>query len=270
MTNIDLCLDALYRELPHVRERKPLQELLCRFHDLMANVLFDQERRDVTLAHLEKAWHFAQQLQKDELKVAVLYDYGLTLERAGCIDLALRKYQQARRYEQRLPRNLWGSLLLVTGRTEARVAQTPEEKDAAIALVDRVGKIVRSKETEEDPYFLGLSADLYHLKRSESLIAIGRNKGGLNELKYVEVAPERPRRQMYINICRAQAHANLGEYSEAADFAASGLVIAQGINSTIHISRVERMYEQFPQGLFKHDSDVARLEYLLHYKQRAQ
>src|SRR5579859_3748876 len=60
MTNIDLCLDALYRELPHVREKKPLQESLCRFHDLMANILRDQQKHDVALVHLEKAWRFAQ------------------------------------------------------------------------------------------------------------------------------------------------------------------------------------------------------------------
>lgn len=63
--------------------------------------------------------------------------------------------------------------------------------------------------------------------------------------------------------CWAEAQANLGEYSEAASFAASGLVIAQEINSVRNIARVERMYRKFPPDLFKHDDDVARLEYLL-------
>ena len=68
----------------------------------------------------------------------------------------------------------------------------------------------------------------------------------------------------------AQAYLNLGEYSEAARLAASGLVVVQKINSVINIARVENIYEQLPQGLFKHDADAARLEYLLHYKHRAQ
>ena len=200
-------------------------------------------------------------------KSLVLYDYGYTLWQAGRIDKALQKYKQARRYEQRLPSNLRGSLLLETGRTEAQAAKTPEKQDAAIALVDQVGNIVRSKGIEEDPYFLNLNVDRYHLTRSASLIAVGRNRDAIDELKLVKGGPEFPRRQAYHDIYRAQAHANLGEYSEAASFAASGLVIAQGINSVRNIARVKRMYEeQFPQDLFKSDSNVARLEYLLHYK----
>jgi hypothetical protein len=89
-------------------------------------------------------------------------------------------------------------------------------------------------------------------------------------LELVKAGPEHPRRQAHKNIFQAQAHANLGEYSEAASFAASGLVIAQGINSVKNVARVERMYKQFPPDLFKHNDDVARLEYLLYYKHRAQ
>ena len=266
MTNIDLCIDALYRELPHVREKKPIQELLCRFHDLAAILLGDQQQEyDEALVQLEKAWRFAQLLNKDELKVLVLYDYGITLSLAGRLDKAVQKYKQARRYEQRLPRNLEDSLLLETGRAEAQDAETQDQKDAAIALVDQVGNHLRSrsKRIAEDPYFLDLDLDRYHLTRSFALIAVGRNKDALGELELVKAGPERPRRQANKDIFQAQALTNLGEYSEAADFAASGLVVAQESNSEINIARVERMYKQFPRDLFKHDDDVARLEYLL-------
>ena len=263
MTTIGLCIDGLYRELPHVRDQKSIQELLCRFHDLVANMLVDQQKYNDALVHLEKALRFARLRNKDELKVAVLYDYGITLWRTGHLDEALKKYEEARRYERSLPGNLRGSLLLETGSTEAQVAETPEKKDAAITLVDRVGNIVRSKGIEEDPYFLNLNVDRYHLARSLSLIAIGRNRDAINELKLVKGGPEHPRRQAENDIFQAQAHANLGEYSEAASFAVSGLVIVQEVNSEVNIARVEHMYKQFPPDLFKHDDDVARLEYLL-------
>ena len=263
MTNIFLCIDALDRELPHVREKKPIQELLCRFHDLVANVLCDQHKYNDALVHLEKASSFAGQLKSDELKTLVLYDYGYALWLTGRFDKALEKCEEARRYEQRLPRNLRDSLLLETGSTRALVAETPEEKDTAIDLVDLVGNSLRSKGIEEDPYFLSLDLDRYHLIRSESLIAVGRNRDAIEELKNVKAGPAYPRRQAYHDIYRAQAHTNLGEYSEAASFAASGLVIAQQVNSVKNITSVKRMYRKFPLGLFRHDDDVARLEYLL-------
>src|SRR5579864_6646884 len=111
-TNIALCIDALDRELPLVTDKKPLQELLCRFHDLVANMLLDQHKYDRALLDLEKALRFAQLLQKDELKALVLHDYGDALWLAGRSDKALRKYKEARRYEQRLRVDLRGSLLL--------------------------------------------------------------------------------------------------------------------------------------------------------------
>jgi tetratricopeptide (TPR) repeat protein len=225
--------------------------------------LVDQQKYDEALVHLEKALQFAQLLNRDELKAAVLYDYGITLWRTDRIDKALEKYEQARRSERSLPNNLRGSLLLETGSTEALVAETREKKNAAIALVDRVGTIVHRKEAEEDPYFLNLNLDRYHLTRSLSLIAVGRNKDAIDELELVKGGPEHPRRQAEKDIFQAQAHANLGEYSEAARLAASGLVVVQEIDSKVNIVRVECMSKQFPRGLFKHDDDVARLGYLL-------
>jgi hypothetical protein len=165
---------------------------------------------------------------------------------------------------------LWGALLLETGRVGAQVAKTPEKRDAAIALIDRVGNVVHSNRKEEDPYFLNLNVDRYHQRRGEALIAVGRDSAAIAELKRAEFGPEHPRRQAIKNILQAQAQFNLGEYSEAARLAASGLVIAQEVGSKDGIARVERIYKQFPPYLFKYDADVARLEYLLYYKHRTQ
>src|SRR5579859_342014 len=266
MTDIRFCLDALYRELPHVREKIPILELLCRFHDLAANVLGDQQKYRYALVDLEKALRLAEQRNKDELKASVLYDYGITLWRANRLDEALKKYEQARRCEQRLPKDLRGSLLLETGSTAALVAETPEKKKAAIALVDQVGNLVRSKGIEEDPYFLNLNGDRYHLTRSLSLTAVGRNRDAIDELVLVKGGPEHPRRQACKDIFQAQAHANLGDYSEAARLAASGLVVAQEIDSKVNIVRIENLFQQLQKSPYKNSPDVARLDYLLHYR----
>src|SRR5437762_5020686 len=236
MINIDLCIKALYRELPHVKEKRPIQELLCRFHDLVANLLLDQQKYDDAMVDLEKALQFAHLLNKDDLKAFVLYDYGYALWLAGRFDEALQKYEEARRYERNLPSNLRGALLLETGGTAARAAETPDQKNAAIMLVDRSGNVVSSKEIEADPYFLNFNLDQYHLTRSEALIAVGRNRDAIDELKLVKAGPEYPRRQAYNDILQAQAKLNLGEYSEAASLATSGLVIVQEVNSVKNIA----------------------------------
>jgi tetratricopeptide (TPR) repeat protein len=266
LTDINLCIDTLSHELLDGREKKPLQELICRFHDLVANILCDRQEYQEALLQLEMALGFAYRLNKDELKVLLLHDYGNILWYADRFDEALKKYEEARCYERSLPSNLRGSLLLGSGQVKALTAETKGQQDAAIVLVDQVGRIVRSSSSkvEEDPYFLGLNLDRYHLVRSRSLIAVGRNRDAIAELQLVKAGLESsPHRQANRDIHLAQAHANLGKYSEAADFAASGLVIVQEINSVRSIARVERIYKQFPRDFFKHDDNAARLEYLL-------
>jgi DNA-binding XRE family transcriptional regulator len=154
MTNVFSSMDALYRELPHVRDKKPIQELLCRYHDFVANVLRDQQKYDDATLHCQKGLRLAKWLNKDEIKALLLYEWGYTLWAADRFDEAVHKYEEARRYEQRLRVDLRGCLLLDTGRGRAMVARTKDEKREAIALVDRVGSIVRGNWKEEDPYFL--------------------------------------------------------------------------------------------------------------------
>ena len=267
LTNLRLRIDTLYRELPHARDKKPIRELLCEYHRLVAHLFRDQQKYDDAIMHLDWALCFAQLLNSDELKALVWHQQGRTFENAGRIDKAIRAYAKARKYEKRLPSNLYGSMLLHAGLVDARAAKANKAKQkAAISLLDRVGSIVRTHLDSDDPYFLDLNLDRYHLTCSAALIAVGWNKEALGELKLVKCGPIYPRAQAYNEILEAQAQFNLGEYSEAARLAASGFVVVQQINSLINIARVESLYEQFPQDLFKSDSDVARLDYLLHYK----
>jgi tetratricopeptide (TPR) repeat protein len=263
LPNVFLSIDALYRELPHVRDKKPIYELLCRYHDFVANVLRDQQKYEEAIEHCEKGLRLAKRLNKDEIKALVLYEWGYTLWVADRFDEAVQKYEEARRYEQKLPCNLKGCLLLDTGCASGEVAQTKEQKREVIALVDRVGNIVRGNWKEEDPFFLKLNLDRYYLARSTSLLAIGRNRDAINELKLVKGGPEHPRRQAYSDILQAQAHTNLGEYELGVGLAESGLVVARQISSEVHIARVEKIHRQLKESPYKDSSDVARLDYLL-------
>jgi transcriptional regulator with XRE-family HTH domain len=263
MSNVTSRMDALYRELPHVRDKKPLQELLCRYQDFVTNVLRDQGEYDAALIHAHKALQFAKLVNRDELKVLALYALGSTLRPTDRLEEALHNYEKALRFEQRLPSNLLGCLLLDTGHAEAEAAQKPDAKREAIAFVDRAGDIVRGKWIEADPYFLHFNRDRYHLTRSASLIAVGRNRDALHELKLVKAGPEYPRRQALNDIYQAQAHANLGEYERVVSLAESGLLIVQAINSQVIIALVEKLSQQLKASPYKDSSDVARLEYRL-------
>jgi transcriptional regulator with XRE-family HTH domain len=263
MANVYLSMDALYRELPHVRDKKPIYELLCRYHDFVANVLRDQEKYHEAIEHCHKGLRLAKRLNKDEILALILYEWGYTLWETDRFDEAVQKYQEARRYEQRLPSNLKGCLLLDTACASGEVARTPDAKREVIALMDHAGTIVRSNWKGADPYFLNLNLDRYYLARSTSLLAIGRNRDALSELKLVKVGLEHPRRQVYNDLLQAQARLNLGDYDGVVDLAESGLIVAQQINSEVLIARAQNLSRQLKESPYKDSSDVARLEYLL-------
>jgi transcriptional regulator with XRE-family HTH domain len=263
MTNVDARMDALYRELPHVKEKKPIYGLLCRYHDFIANVLRDQEKYDKATEHWNKGLRLAKRSGSHSLIALILYDWGYALGQAGGFDYALCKYEEARRNAQRLPDNLRSCLLLDTGCAKAECATTRDEKRDAIVFIDLVGPIVRGNQKAADPYFLNLNLDRYHLTRSASLLAVGRNRDAINELHLVEAGPEFPRRQALSFIFEAQARLNLGEFDAVVDLAESGLGLAQKINSKITIARVRNIHQQLKESPYRDSSDVARLEYLL-------
>jgi hypothetical protein len=263
-----LRIEALYRELSHARmgEWPRLQELLCGYHQFVAHVLRDSQRYDDAIDHLDKAFLFAESLDRDELKALVLHRRGRTLENADRIGEALRDYEKARKYEQRLPADLSGAMLLHAGLVDAKVAKTEKAKKAAISLLDRVGTLVRNSQRSQDPYFLDLSLDRYHQTRSAALIAVSWNEDAIAELKLVKCGPKYPRAQAYNDILQAQAHIKLGDYPDAAILAASGLAIVQEIDSKVNIARVMRINEQLQKSSFRNNPEAARLDYLLFRK----
>jgi transcriptional regulator with XRE-family HTH domain len=263
LQGVSIHMDALYRELPHVREKKPIYALLCRYHDFVANVLRDQQRYDDAIVHCNKGLRLAKRVNKEELTALMLYEWGSTLWEADRLDEAKQQYEEARRDAQQLPNNLRGCLLLDIGCLGTLTAQTKDEKREAIALVDRVGSLVSGNLDEYDPYFLHFNFDRYHLTRGLSLIIVGRNRDAIEELRLVKAGSEYPRRQALSYIYQAQAHLNLGKYGWVIDLAESGLLTAQEINSKRTITRVEKLYQQLKESSYKDSSDVARLDYLL-------
>lgn len=270
MTDMLLRINSLYGELPHVRDKSQIQELLCEYHQFVADLLRDQQKYDDAILDLNKAFRFAKLLENDELKALVLHRRGRVLHEAGRIDLAIRDYEEARRYERGLPGNLNGPILLHAGLVGAKAAKTEEGKKKAIHLLDRGGNIIRTNRHEGNLYWVDFGLDRYYLNKGAALIAVDHNKDALNELKLVRHGPEYPRGQAENDILKAQAHANLGRYSEAVGLAESGFVVVQRINSAVNIARVEKICKQLKESPYKDSPDVARLDYLLYHKPQKQ
>jgi tetratricopeptide (TPR) repeat protein len=261
--NVCLSMDALYRELPHVGDERPIQELLCRYHDLVANVLRDRQQYDEAILHCKKALRFAQLLSSNELSALVLYDWGYLLWQAGHLEEAQQKYEQARCYERGLPDHLRSALLLDAGLIGAMMAKNELMRREAIALVDRVGNMLHSTEIKDDPYFLHLNLDGYHLRRSLLLLTLGYNRDALDELQLVKVESPYLRRQAKKDIYQAQARLNLGEYERVVALVETGLEVAQKIGSRSIMAHVEKIYQQLSTSPYKDSPDVGRLDFLL-------
>ncbi len=260
-------INALYQELPRVRELAPIQELLCGYHEFLANALRDHHQYNDALDHLEKALLLADTLERDDLKAVILYRKGSTYDDADLLDKAADSYRNAKVYERKLPSNLRGSIFLCGGLTNAKTARNVEHQDAAIRRIDSVGTLIRNGLKEENPHFLNLDVNHYHIDKGVALIAIGRDKDALDELNLVRCGPDYPRRQALADILSAQAYANIGNYERASEYTTFALEIFLQVNSEVGIARAVKVFKQLQQSPYKDSPDIARIDYLLFKKQ---
>jgi hypothetical protein len=265
MTDIQTRIDNLYRELPYARREQKVQmmELLCGYHQFIANLLRDAQNYDASVVHLNKAYQLAKKLDNKNLIALVLHRRGITLQEQGKIQDAVRDFGEARTYESFLPANLVGSIQLEFGLVAAKDARSDKDRRAALKFLDRGGMIARDSEHTEDPHFLKLNTDRYHLSKGSTLIAMGWNNEAVDELSLVNCSPAQKRRQAYCDILQAQAYANLGMFPMAVSMAEGALLVVQEIKSSVNVARVEKIYRQLLTSSYKNNPEVARLGYLL-------
>jgi hypothetical protein len=212
----------------------------------------------------------AELLRNAELEALVLYSRGYIFCSTNRMNEALRDFNAAKQYENKLPGYLNGPIRMYTGVVRAKTAEAEQEKKEAILLLDSGGKIVRAHQRPESPYFIDFSLDRYHLDKSTALIAVGQMENAMKELKLVKGGFQNVRKQAYNDILQAQAHINVGNYAEATSLAEIALLAVQEIDSISYVERVEKIYQQLQDGPYKNSPDVGHLDYLLHYKPRKQ
>jgi hypothetical protein len=258
---------TLYQELPHVslKERRQLYELLCSYHQFIAHVLRDKQLYNDAITHMNKAYRLAGFLRSNEQKALTLYWRGYILSGTDHLNKARLDFEKAMQYEKELSDYLNSPIRMYAGLVDAKVATTKKDQENAIALLDSGGKLVRANRTQENPYFLDFSLNCYHSNKSAALLAVGKNRDALDELKLVR-GSTRVQRQVYNDILEAQAYTNQGDYCRAATLVETALLTAQDLQSEKNIARIVTIFQQLQQSPYKNNPDVARLEYLLYYK----
>jgi hypothetical protein len=258
---------TLYQELPHVslKEWRQLHELLCGYHQFIAHLLRDKQLYNDAIIHMNKAYRLAGFLRSNEQKALTLYWRGYILSGTDHLNKARLDFKKAMQYEKELPDSLNGPIRMYAGLVDAKVATTKKDQENALALLDSGGKLARANRSQENPGFLDFSLNCYHSNKSAALLAVGKNRDALDELKLVR-GSTRVQRQVYNDILEAQAYTNQGDYCRAATLAETALLTAQDLQSEKNIARIVTIFRQLEQSPYKANPDVARLEYLLYYK----
>ena len=262
-------LDVLSREADASQEQAPIQSLLSDYHRIIAEEWCEQGDYDPAIEHLNKAFRFAD-VGGDERKALVFKTRGAMLWKANRIDEALVDFERAWQFEKKLPNTMRGSILLESARPRAERATTKQERTEVLRSIDVVGGIIRANRQKEDPHSIVLDLDCYHLYKASVLITIGWNKEATEELQVIKGFPQFRMRQVYYDILQAQAYMNRGMYEMTTPLLECALTTALEVNSEVNIARVTKVFQQLQQSPYKDSPDVARIDYLLYKKPRAQ
>lgn len=161
---------------------------------------------------------------------------------------------------------LRAAILLELALSEARVATSQLQRDAALKRLDQAGRIIRTEHTEAGrgswPY-LNVDLGRYHLDRSATLIVVKKPEEALQELNLLSPSHLRGRRLVYHFILQAQAYFSLKEYAQAAVLAEQALPLVREARSRVNLDRIKTLYKQLQQTPFRSNPEVGRLEYLL-------
>ena len=181
---------------------------LCELHIHAANLLRDRGRFNKSLEHLNKTEDLNALLNEDELLADVLYRRGGLYLEKGELVLALDEYHSVEEKLANISPPLQAAVLLETALTEARIANSREQCNAALKKLDQAGRIIRGEHTEagrEKWPYLRVDLERYHLDRAATLIVIGNPEEAQQELKLLSFSQLKGRRSVYHLILQAQA-----------------------------------------------------------------
>jgi hypothetical protein len=260
LENVNLRMDSLYRELPHMssHERDQIHALLFDYHLLAAALLARKQEAGATVAlrHIDRGTLFAH--ESSELQVACLLRKGHTLKEMGNFKETLVAFEAIQLHAKKIPDSLHAVSILYLAPILAKVG----DKRTALSLIERAGEMTRTLPKDYTHCF-DFSVQRYHLAHAEVLSSIGRNRDALDELALVQCKPV-SWWQVHQNALEAQAYFNLGMHSIAVSCAEAALSSIKAFDSDQrHLAHVQAIHRQLCSSPYKNSPDVARLGYML-------
>ena len=243
-------------------QKPAILELLCRFDLLAARVASDQRNYPKAFAYLKNAGKLATQLGNKELLAAAYFWRGRTYLEQEEFAPATLVLDKALQYAPNARPPLRGAIYLEAGLAHAYTATTEKDKAFTLDLFSKARRIIGQNNLEDDESFVKLTPGRYYHFKAEGLIALHEPDRALIELDHAEevTGMELTRRRAYINILRAKASLDMGDYSFATFTALDALRACKTINSDVNIAFIRDIYEGLSQTSYANSSELAQLQ----------
>ncbi len=243
------------------RQQRDMLELQCRFLLLAARVAADQQSYEQASGYLQTAQQLAQQLQSDELSALTLFWRGRMYLEKEEYPAAKAALDSALAYIPQLRPPLRGAIFLETGLAHAYTAKTEADKKYALTLFDKAAPIVRASHLEDDGSFVKLNLGRYYHFKAEALIAMNEAEDAIHELDLAEqhTGAELTRRRGYINVLRAKASLDLGDYAYATFTALDAISAMKSIQSNVNLAFLSEISAGLSRSSYGNSSEVAQL-----------
>ena len=284
---------ALHDVFPYTYtpEKSHMIDLLCGFNIIAGNIERDQRHYQDAIKHLNNAVVVARENECHHLHAAALYDRGgIFLDRGQTsgasgedfsvaekyFTRALRDFQKALnvgKTHQPLPLYLQGYISSAMGITQSHLAQDNQDLTQALRTSDKVEKLIGQENSSYDSFLHTgtgngtFQEDEYHIDRASTILGVANNKlRNPNEvlaqltLATKHVDSSRARRGAFINIQRAKAYFDKGDYSRATALAMDALSVFGAIESWVNIARVAQLYRDLKATSYGNSFEVAQLE----------
>ena len=275
LNDIALATRQLSTAVPLMRERAKHSgiALLSRYHQFGINVAREQRNYELALSHADKAIEYAQDLHEikpnsDLMAVAYLRRGLTSFEQAitrqgqdGSLSDTVTHIDAALSHARHAMPLMKGLIGLEWGLVHAYAAQTPKERTAVRVQLEDSHNYLPMYRAEDDENFVKFTPEWYHLTYAEALIALGDHAEAIGELELAEeLTPlTLPRRFAYIDLLRAKAYIDSGEFEEAVIYAKDALAQSKAVKSEFNIARIAQVYRQL-RGESKRFSGATELE----------
>lgn len=254
--------------------------LLCQYLIAAGNACRYQGHMKTALAYVEKALALARERQPDDDQYAILflkalYIRGFTLfnrwtnagqDRETDLVNAIEDFNEAATLMHQacypIPPAMRAAILADGGRACSYQTQDRTDTLAALKSIDQAGNLVSASSFANDPQFLRVDTEWFHIDKAEALIAGGMPALALEELDnvYQRGDPQARQRYFYAVIIEAEASLARGWADVGAIYLQEALRALNQTNSRRHLFHIVRLHETLQENpQFRSSPEVARL-----------